>query len=160
MKDWSLCVAGVVTLDRDWDSPLVPAGFTLSRTFKEISVMLGDLIHYTSVGVELITSPVVTTVPTYRRYHRFSYAFFGTALIKIAASVVPMTVKYNLRKDGELYSIDFSIPDDYSTDVCGVDGLTVSVSDIYACYFSGLTAGNRFQLSNSICPFLLGDVSP
>lgn len=124
----ALRVSGLVALDRDWNSLFVPAGFTLSGSFEHMSVKLGDFIEFTSVGVDLTTSPAVEMVPKFRQYHRFSYGFFGTAHMKVPASVVPLSLRYYLRKDAGLYNIHLDISDDEWKDVCGVRGLNVSIS--------------------------------
>lgn len=94
----SLSVGGFLAATREWTKPLAPPEMALSGAFLGIEAKMGDLLTFTSVGVELAAVKREGIVHSFSSYH-CRFGFFGTAQLDIPGSVVPLAMEYSLKEE-------------------------------------------------------------
>ncbi len=121
----SLHVTAHLSSNRDWSRMPVVTTLCLQGSFQKMSFRIGEILDFTSIGVE-VSATKVSTVGTENRW-RFGYGFFGSLQIRgLLGGDLPTQVDYRLRKTGDLYRMAMRLSSDEWKGMFGIEALTVS----------------------------------
>ncbi|KAG8529620.1 uncharacterized protein KY384_005100 [Bacidia gigantensis] len=120
----SLHVTAHLASERNWSVMPVVTTLCLQGSFQNISFRIGEILKFTSIGVE-VSATKVSTIGSENRW-RFGYGFFGSLQIRgLNGGDLPTLVDYRLRKTGDLYRMSMRLSSDEWQSVFGIEALTV-----------------------------------
>lgn len=150
-KDPCISVAGMISMNRDWEELLRPIGFTLRSELKNMSMTLFDCVEIINLGIDVIGTRTVKPVKDgVERGYALGFGLFGQAAVKLSGA--PLMVEWYLMKMQELYSMRLKLQDEDWKDVLGVKGLIVSTDIISAAAIANEVAP-QCMLQRKFCVF-------
>ncbi|KAF2428911.1 hypothetical protein EJ08DRAFT_719082 [Tothia fuscella] len=132
--------------DFDMSKPFIPGQITLSGSLRDISVKAGSgdfSFELKEVGIDLMITPQVKQVKDkFVRSYSLGYGFFGTALMGVPGSSMPLSMSYRVSFFADTVYMVFSMTEPW-IDVAGTSGLVASAA-------SGLQSSTVMQISASL----------
>jgi hypothetical protein len=112
---------------RDWNTLAPPEDFTISGSLEGINVKWANVIQFTSVGVRVSVNRTIDPSP-YRENIDLAFSFFGTSLVNVPGSIVPLGMDFTMTMDDGIVSLNLTLQDPDWKNAFGIEGLAVSDS--------------------------------
>ncbi|KAK7178411.1 hypothetical protein PSPO01_15541 [Paraphaeosphaeria sporulosa] len=145
----SLTVQGLLSITNDWIHPFIPSSFCLSGSFQNISVKLGDIVEFTSLGIGLDVGRQQDLFSPNKEVYDWGVTFFGNLNFHTSTEGTPLVLDYSLSNLGGVVTISMRTrAEDPVQNFCGVAGLQLSVANFTATFAPG-SAPSQLTLNAS-----------
>jgi hypothetical protein len=115
----------LIGMDRNWNTLEMPGNFSITGSLEGISVRLGNLVEFTTLGVKIHVNKEYDASP-YREFFSLNFGFFGEALITMPGSIVPLHMDFTMTLDEGMIALSMVLRDPSWDNAFGITGLTVS----------------------------------